>query len=461
MPNKKFLNVYLRVPMSEHFKSILLLAGPIAISLIATKSMMVADTVLLGVLGPGLLAAGSFATIFFFTLLHFFNGLLTSVTVLVSTYHGAGKDEQIPSIYASGILIAAILTVPFFVILTFLEELLLMWGMAPDTAQNIGLCALILRWGAPAGFLGIGLMRSFLPAIGGARTLLIVSITSMILNIILNYGLINGHFGFPKLGLTGSATATVITLWVSALALFFNLHFDNKYKPFIKDMKTDYSVFCALLKIGWPVSVTFGIEGAVLMVTSLRVGALDPESLAAHQITFSMVDAIFMLPLSIALATNVRVGFWNGAGQSKEVVKSGLAGLGMGMLIMFLTVVVFVFFPHLIIAVYLNMNDVANAETIVRVIQLLAVVAFFQMGDGVQVIASSCLRALKDTKIPMIIAFFGYWVIGFPSGQYLAIQWQLGAQGMWIGLAIGATVVAVTLTIRFLRYERRKINTLS
>jgi MATE family multidrug resistance protein len=153
----------------------------------------------------------------------------------------------------------------------------------------------------------------------------------------------------------------------------------------------------------------------------------------------------------------VRVGFWSGAGQPLAARHAGFVALALGVGFMTLSGIVLIAAPHWIVGLYLHLDDPANAATVTLASSLLGVAAIFQIVDGMQTVGSGCLRGLKDTRIPMIAAAFGYWVIGFPTGYTLAFHAGLGARGLWWGLAAGLASVALLMTLRFHKLSLRRV----
>jgi multidrug resistance protein, MATE family len=206
-----------------------------------------------------------------------------------------------------------------------------------------------------------------------------------------------------------------------------------------------------LFAIGWPVAITYAVESTLFLATGLLAGLLGEMPLAAHQIALNVASVTFMVPLSIGQAANVRVGYWIGAGQPRAARHAGFVALALGTAFMTLSALVMVLAPHSIVGLYLHLDDPANANTVALATTLLGVAALFQIVDGVQTVGSGCLRAYKDTRVPMVAATLGYWGIGFTVGYALAFHFGMGALGLWWGLAAGLASVAVLMTWRFHR----------
>ncbi|MDF7662499.1 MATE family efflux transporter [Erwiniaceae bacterium L1_54_6] len=438
-----------------HARDLIAITVPIALSLLAQKVVNVTDAVMLGGLGSQELGAGVLATTVFFTIMTLMHGLMSGLTVLLAHARGAGKDAEIPTLYGSALVMAILLSIPLFIAMSHLETILLIAGTQPELAENAGRSAAVLRWGAPGALLGLSLMRAFLPAVGGARVLLLVSFLVMLMNAVLNHIFIYGFWWMPAMGFTGSAAATASTLTLSAICLLGVVHRHPRYRAFTQCLRVDREAMRQMLSIGGPVSVTLGVEAAVFLVAGLSLSSFNPSALPAHQIAFSIVDAIFAVPLALANAANVRLGYWAGAGRPTEVTTAGATALSMGAAFMLGMAVFLWFLPYTLVGFYVDTSLPINRETVMTAVTLLGIASLFMLGDGVQCIASGCLRALKDTKIPMVLSSIGYWGIAFPLGQWLAQSQQMGAVGIWIGLASGISAAAILLTLRFFLLSRR------
>jgi MATE family multidrug resistance protein len=442
--------------LSRHAADTARLAAPLAIAQLSQMAMGVTDTILLGSLGPDALAAGGLGANLFFVVVTLLQGVLTSVSVSVSHARGAQAEDRVPHIYWTGFVMSLLLAVPAFALLSFATPVLLAFGEPALLAHNVGEYTAILRWGALGSLIGIGLMRSFLPAIGAAKRLLWVSIVGVFINGFLNYGMIHGAYGLPHLGFLGSAAATTITVWITALVLMAWLHLRPRYRHFVTATRPKLPLLGELFGIGWPVAITYGVESTLFLATGLMVGVLGESQLAAHQIALNVASVAFMVPLAIGQAANVRVGFWSGAGQPLAARHAGFVALALGVAFMTLSGLVLILAPHWIVGLYLHLDDPANAATVALASSLLGVAAIFQIVDGMQTVCSGCLRGLKDTRVPMLVAAFGYWGIGFPTGYTLAFHFGLGARGLWWGLAAGLASVALLMTLRFHRLSLRR-----
>ena len=434
--------------VGSHVVQTMRLSGPLAVALLAQVAMGTTDTVLLGGLGGGALAAGGLGAMVFFTTQIVLQGVLAAVSVLVAQARGGGRDGDVPALYWSGMLLAALLAIPAFALFSVVKPLLLLAGEPPDLAQDVGRYVAVLRWAVPAAMLQMGLLRAFMPTIGGGPAILWVAVGGAGLNGVACYGLIHGAWGLPAMGLVGAALATTVAMTVMAAVLLALLHLHPARRRFVIWVRPRTALLKAMLWLGVPVAGTIAVEAGLFLAIALLIGTLGPAPLAAQQVALNLVSVAFMVPLGLAQAANIRVGNAVGAGDSLGARRAGLAAIGLGAVWEAVTALVSVLAPHTLVGWYL---DPAEAEAVQIAVSLLGVAAVFQIADGVQCVAAGALRGMSDTRGPFVIAALGYWAVGFPAAWWLTKQTGLGAAGAWWGLAVALMLVAVLLTRRFLR----------
>jgi MATE family multidrug resistance protein len=226
----------------------------------------------------------------------------------------------------------------------------------------------------------------------------------------------------------------------------------KSYLVFSRLGKPDPQYFRELFRIGWPIGMSYGIEAGLFMITALMIGTLGSTQLAAHQVAIQCAAFTFMVPLGIGIATSVRVGQAVGRRDPEGARWAGYLGIMLSAAFMLCTAVLFWTVPRSIISLYLDLSNPANAEVVALAITLLGIAAFFQLFDGVQVAAAGALRGLKDTRIPMVLAFFSYWLLGLSVGYVLGFRTGWGSVGLWWGLVVGLAAAATLLTLRFHRH---------
>jgi len=436
-----------------HVRETLGIAAPIALALLAEMMMGLISTVTLGSLGDQALAAGGLGTNLFFTTLVVLQGVLAGVGVLAASALGAGRPADVAGIYWSGILLGSLLATPLFIALSLPGPVLRALGEPEALTESVSGFLRVLRWAVPAGVVGFGMMRQFLPAIGLQKMLLWVLPGGIALHLAMNLVLVRGAFGFGGFGLNGSAAATAITLWAMSGAMLVLLHRPRNGR-LVRLTQPHPATLRRLLALGLPSGGAVAVEGGLFLATGLLASRLGPQVLAAHLIALSVITVVFMIPLSISQAANVRVATANGAGRRDVARRAGFCAIALAAGFMACVAIGLRLAPHAIIRLYLGPTTPATAATEALAVTLLGIAGVFQIADGTQVAASGALRGLQDVRVPMVLAAIGYWGVGFSAGWLLAFPAHLGAVGLWWGLCAGLAAVALCLTLRFAQRSR-------
>jgi MATE family multidrug resistance protein len=276
-----------------------------------------------------------------------------------------------------------------------------------------------------------------------------VMLGGVLLNVLLNWILIYGHWGAPALGLVGAGWATVLARLAIALVLLGYVAAApalRAYHPprWRAGWRTEH--FRRLFRIGWPVGLQHLFEVTAFVLAGIMMGWLSAEAIASHQIAISCAAFSFMFALGIGAAACIRVGHAYGAGQFARMRRIGFCALSLSAGIMAGFGLVFALAGRPIAALFIEAPAV-----IALTAQLLVVAAVFQIADGIQVTAISALRGLSDVRVPAVVAVVAYWCVALPVGCGLAFGTALGAVGMWIGLAAGLGAAALGLAWRFHR----------
>jgi MATE family multidrug resistance protein len=426
------------------------LAAPLATANLAQMAMAVTNTVMVGRLGAIPLAAAGLGGMLYFTGGVMLQGVLSAVAPLAAHALGGGDRRAAGRVAGAGLVLALLLALPFVAVLTSLDMLLRALGYDALLAAEIGRYLRAIAWGGPA-FLGFAVMRSLLAALSHTRSVMAVLLVCVAGNAALNWVLIFGHLGAPALGVAGSGYASAINHWL----MLAGLALCARIMPRLAALRMLRNACAAsraemarILRLGLPIGGMRGIEVGVFMTTGILMGLLGPAALGAHQLVLNCAGITFMVPLGLGQATTVRVAYELGALRTHAARRAGFVALALGIGFMAPAAVVLWAAPEAIIAVYLDVADPANRETVQIARHLLAIAAIFQVFDGMQVIAASVLRGYRDTFVPMLLASFGYWGVGFLGGWLLAFPLGFGPAGLWWGLALGLAVVAILLTLR-------------
>lgn len=439
----------------QEVRATLHLTLPLAGGLLSYIGMALTDTILLGGLGRDALAAGGLAVAIFSTLTMVLHGFVASIGILVAHAQGGRKHESIPPILRAGFLLATLAAIPLMIVLWWIEPLLLAIGEPSALAEAVAHYDCILMAGVLPS-LWLAAQRSYLTAMHRPRVVMVISVCALLLNGFLNYGLMHGAWGLPAMGYLGSATATMLVLWGMFAATTVVMGQDERHAAVRGPLKRE--IVEELAGLGWPIAGTYAVEILMFTVGALMMGLLGPTALAAHQVAISVASTTFMVPLAASQAANVRVGYHMGAGLPAAARRAGHAAFLLGVGFMAAMAVIMLVAPYEIARLFnLDPGSVTDAGVIAVVVRLLAISAAFQVFDGAQTIAAGALRGYKDTRIPLALAGFGYWGVGFPVAWVLGFPAGLGARGIWWGLAAGLAVTAFALGWRFSRLSRRLI----
>ena len=301
-------------------------------------------------------------------------------------------------------------------------------------------------------FIGMTL-RLFSEGIGRTRPVLLVSLPGLVVNIVANYVLIFGHWGFAALGATGCGIATALGMLTLLIGMITVLLLDCSYRGyglFLHCDWPDWRIVRPLLALGLPIGISLFLETAVFAAVALLLGTLGAVAAAAHQVTLNVAAMTFMIPLGLSMATTVRVGHALGRGDPGAARFSGFTGIGLSGLFMAVMAVLMLIGHQGIARLYTT-----DSAVMVVAASLLQLAALFQISDGLQVGALGALRGLQDTRWPMLIVLVAYWLIAFPLGWLLGVYWGWGPNGPWIGLIAGLTTAAILLNLRFWRLSSR------
>jgi MATE family multidrug resistance protein len=431
-------------------RATLALAAPLAAANLAQMAMAVTNTVMVGRLGAMPLAAAGLGGMLYFTGGVMLQGILSAVAPLTAHALGAGDRRSAGRVAGAGLVLAMLLALPFVAALTSLDLLLRAAGYDAALAAEIGRYLRAIAWGGPA-FLVFAVLRSLLAALSHTRSVMAVLLLCVAGNAALNWVLIFGHLGAPALGVAGSGYASAINQWLilAGLALCIRL------SPGLAALRVLRGALVArraemanILLLGLPIGGMRGIEVGVFMTAGILIGLLGAAALGAHQLVLNCAGITFMVPLGLSQAATVRVAYELGAGRAFGARRAGFLALALGIAFMGATSMVLWAVPEAIIGVYLDIADPANRETVQIARRLIAIAAIFQVFDGMQVIAAGVLRGYRDTMVPMLLATFGYWGVGFAGCWLFAFPLGYGPVGLWWGLALGLAVVAILLTLR-------------
>lgn len=424
----------------------LALALPIMAGMVGQMLMGLADTIMVGRVGVVPLAAAAFVTAIAHLPLVFGLGLLSAISVLTAQEFGARRPDQAGETLRHGLIVSAAMGMMAALSVLALHPFLNRLGQPPEVVAEAGAFLRLFGWSLLPGLVGHG-CKQFSEALKHPWVPTLVLLGGVLLNVLLNWVLIYGHWGAPAMGLEGAGWATLIARSVMMLVLLgyvlrapaFRMYQPQRWAAVLSQER-----FRRLVYLGWPVAVQHFFEVSAFAFAAIMLGWISADAIAAHQIAISCAAVTFMFALGIGTAVCIRVGHAYGAAQFARMRRIGFGGIGLGAGIMGLFGIVLMVAGESIATLF-----VASPTVVALTAKLLFVAAVFQVADGIQVVSLSALRGLGDVRVPALIAVLAYWVLAVPIGSALAFAGRQGAVGIWIGLAGGLGVAACGLAWRF------------
>jgi len=393
---------------------------------------------MVGPLGPAAIGALGVSNSAFYSIAIFGMGLLLGLDTMVSQSHGAGDKADTHHSLAQAVYLAVAISIPLTIIFLFLPAIFRAFGINPQVSDLAELFVRTLTW-STLPLLLYGAFRRYLQGIGHVRPVMFVLVSANVVNWGANWLLIQGRWGFPALGVTGSALSTCLArVYMAGALLLFIWYFERDLGRFVRP--PDPARLLKLLKLGLPAATQILLEIGAFGAAAMLAGRLLPEALAAHQIALNCASISYMVPLGIASASAVSVGQAIGQKDAALARSNGYIGMGIACAFMTCSAIAFLLIPRQILSVYST-----DAFVISLGVKLLAIAALFQLFDGIQTVATGALRGLGDTNLPMVVNFVGYWLLGLPLGYILCFRMGFGVAGLWWGLTFALVGISIVL----------------
>lgn len=438
------------VPGRRDLRSLTSLALPVATVQVATMSMGVVDTVMVGRVSAVDLAAVALGNLYFFATVVFGMGVLFALDPVISQAVGAGdrvavaRGVQRGMVLALGLtVLASLLLVPAAAVLAFLRQ-------PADVIPKAAGYALVSIPGVLP-FYAFTVLRQSMQAMARVRPILATVIVANFINVFFNWVFIYGNLGAPPMGAVGSGWATSVSRWLMALILL------ALGWPLLRDavhpLRREALAAAPLrrfVRLGAPIGAQQALEFGVFGAAGVLMGWMGTVAMASHQVALNLASLTFMVPLGVAQAGSVLVGQAVGREDPPEARRAAGGALLVGAGFMMLTALLFLAAPGLLARLYS-----ADLEVVGLAMVLIPIAGVFQVFDGIQVVALGALRGVGDTRLPMLVNLVGFWAVGLPVSWLLGFRTPLGPRGVWVGLAVGIGVVAVLLLARVrLRFGR-------
>lgn len=443
----------------DEFRATLALAWPLVLANLAQTAIFATDVLFIGWLGAEELAASALATNLISVLMFTGVGLLTAVAPLIASEIGARKHSvrEVRRSVRMGLWVSIIYSLIGWVILWNAGWILVhLLGQDPVLAAKSDAYMHWVLWSLmPA--LAIVVLRTFVSALNRPQWALVITLIGVFLNAALNWFLIFGNAGFPRMGLAGAGLASTITNIAMFLVLAGVVLMQKKFRRyhiFGNFHRWDGQRVRDIIRLGTPIAFTLAFEVTVFSAAVFLMGLISTASIAAHAVALQLAAVTFMVPLGISQATTIRVGMAYGAKDHAWIARAGWASFVLAMCFMTVAAAVMWIFPKELIGIFIDASKPENAHVFALAVSFLGVAAVFQLADGAQVVGAAMLRGLHDTRVPMIYAGIGYWLVGLGSGAALAFWAGWEGVGVWTGLALGLTAVAILMLWRWNRRER-------
>ena len=421
-----------------------------------------ADNVMVGQLGTAELAAVSLGNSFVFIAMSLGIGFSTAITPLVAEADSANNISQGKNAFKHGLMLCTLLSVLLFLIILLLKPLMYYMDQPKEVVElaipylnyvALSLIPLII----------FQALKQFSDGLSNTKYPMYATILANVINIVLNYLLIFGSFGFPKLGIVGAAIGTLFSRIIMVYFLWMIFKSKDKFRPYITNFnfkKIEQKISAKLFNLGFPSALQMFFEVGIFTAAIWLSGVLGKNPQAANQIALNLSSMTFMVGIGLSVAAMVRVGNQKGLNDFISLRRIAFSIFFLTFIIEIIFASFFLIFRDWLPTLYIdgdtlvNMND--NKEVVLIASKLLLVAAFFQIFDGLQVAILGALRGLQDVKIPAFITFISYWIVGFPVSYYLGLYTSLESVGIWIGLFTGLFVASILLYIRF-NYLSKKL----
>ena len=440
----------------QEFAGLVTLAVPLVLAHLAQNTVSFVDTVMAGQIGNDAIAGIALGSTTWYLLTFILSGVLLGLNPIVSQANGSGDNEKIACALRQSLLLCLIMVVPAVALFWCSDSFFAMLDQPPEVSAQSTAYLRAISWGLLPAF-GYMALRATLEGLSDTRPILMTSVVCVALNVLANYTLMFGHFGFPRLELVGAGYASAFVMMCAFLMLL--IYFIRTYPELLKASNAglfDGPMMAEVLKIGVPVGLTIGFEIGMFSAAAFAMGRFGVDELAAHQIVLQTASVTFMIPLGIAIALSVRVGLAVGAGDTDRAKAAGYVGIATAGAVMCVSATAFLVIPGLIIGLYVSFEKPENTNVIRWAFMFFTVAALFQIFDGLQVAASNALRGLKDTRAAMLLTLLAYWGCGATSGWLLAFTFGFGPIGLWYGLTIGLATAALFLILRYRWYFQRE-----
>ncbi|MGB6153721.1 MAG: MATE family efflux transporter [Pricia sp.] len=440
---------------TKEFRYNIKLAVPVIMGMLGHTFVQLADNIMVGQLGTAELAAVSLGNSFVFIAMSLGIGFSTAITPLVAEADGAGNRADGKSALKHGLVLCTLLGLALFGVILLAKPLMYLMEQPPEVVE-LAIPYLDLVAFSLVPLIIFQAFKQFSEGLSQTKYPMYATILANVVNIILNYLLIFGTFGFPEMGIVGAAIGTLASRFIMVAYLWYLLKRREKFRFYVTGFnfrKMESRVMNKVISLGFPSALQMFFEVAIFTSAIWLSGVLGKNAQAANQIALNLSSMTFMFGMGLGVAAMIRVGIQKGLRNFRELRRIAKSIFLLTFFLEIAFAALFLLGRHWFPSLYLDIDDVSNmadnTEVIALAGELLLVAAFFQISDGIQVVVLGALRGLQDVKIPTLITFVAYWGVGFPVMYYLGLKTDLESTGIWFGLLAGLSASAILLYIRF------------
>jgi MATE family multidrug resistance protein len=447
---------------TKEFKYNWQLASPVMLGMLGHSFVSFVDNIMVGQLGTAELAAVSLGNSFMFIAMSLGIGFSTAITPLTAEADAEQNFEKGKSSFKHGLFLCTVLGVALFLMVLIAKPIMYLMNQ-PIEVVKLAIPYLDLVAFSLIPLIIFQAFKQFSDGLSMTKYPMYATLLGNILNVILNYILIFGKFGCPEFGIVGAAYGTLISRIIMVWHLWYLLRGKEKSKAFLTHIKIfilDKFMLKKIINLGTPSAMQMLFEVAIFTAAIWLSGTLGKNPQAANQIALNLSSMTFMVATGLSVAAMIRVGNQKGKQNYLELRRIAFSIFLFGIVLAFVFGILFFSFNAYLPKIYVDYNDTTNLIDNVEVVKiaskLLIAAAIFQISDSIQVIVLGALRGLQDVKIPTVITFISYWLIGFPISWFFGKEEALGSFGIWLGLLAGLTTSAILLYIRF-NYLTKKL----
>ncbi|MDQ3949152.1 MAG: MATE family efflux transporter [Gemmatimonadota bacterium] len=426
------------------------LAAPVVVVQVGLMAMGVVDTIMVGRVSAAALAAAALGNLYFINVSFFGMGTLMALDPLVSQALGARDDASVARAMQRGLVLTLALSLFTALALLSAGPVFDALRQPPEVTPDASRYVRITIWSVVP-FLAFVVLRQSLQAMHRVAPIVVTIVGANVANVFLNWVLIFGKLGSPAMGVAGAAWATTLSRWLMAVALLALAW--RELRPYLLHVRADairVGPILRMFRLGAPIGLQMTLEVSAFGLIGLLMGVLGAVELGAHQIAINLAATTFMVPLGVGAAAAVRVGRAVGAHDAAAARRAAKVALLLGVGFMCLTAVLFVSVPAPLARTFTPDTRVLGVAVL-----LIPIAGIFQVFDGIQAVAAGVLRGIGDTRAPLIVNLFGFWLLGVPISVYLGFYTEARAVGLWWGLVAGLGAVAAFLLLRIRTRMRR------